>query len=276
MGLPEMEKWWDWDQRELGILAETALSADGPPSGAVRFPDLIRRQISESFRREWAKAHDGHPSSGAEERFIENLEWYAEKYADVPWITGSGGLNAQASREKLEAVANALESLAAALDKAPEIECWMIAITELARRGYSVPLALAILPLPLPCNWPLQEAAMPTVSALSDAFRSGLSNREAPRRKGKRHFEALLAERIVRTLDAAGMKASTSSTGLAGLAFESTCELAGKGSIRASHWLREAVESWQQSVIDHAAFVLIAEKTHAVQRDLLAMLKRHT
>lgn len=269
-----MEKWWD--RNDLGFLAEIATKSCEPPSGRVRFPELIRQQIGESFRREWARAHNERPMESADTRFVENLEWYAEDYANVPWEARTGGLDAQAEREKLEAVANALDSLAAALDKAPEFGCWMTLFGELARRGYSAPLALAILPPPLPVQWPLQkEKAVPSITDLADAFRSGLNNRAGRRRKGKRYFEEFLADRIVRTLETAGIKASTSSTGLAGLAFESTCELAGKGSIRASYWLRQAIGSWKQSAEARAALVFIAEKSHAVQRDLLAMLGRH-
>lgn len=269
-----MEKWWD--RNDLGFLAEIATKSCEPPSGRVRFPELIRQQIGESFRREWAKANNGRPIEGVDACFIENLEWYAEREANTPWGAGTGGLDAQATREKLEAVANALDSLAAAIDKAPEFECWMVLLGEFARRGYSVPLMLAILPPPWPVHWPLQEEkTVPSIAELAGAFRSGLGRRVGLRRKGKRYFEVFLAERIVRSLETCGIRASTSSTGLAGLAFESTCELAGKGSIRASHWLREAIGSWKQSAEDRAALVFIAEKSHAVQRDLLAMLGRH-
>jgi len=269
-----MEKWWD--EQDLGFLGEIATKSSEPPSGRVRFPELIRQQIGESFRREWEKAHKGRPMDGVDARFVENLEWYAEHQANAPWEARTGGLDSQAEREKLEAVANALDSLTAALEKAPEFGCWMLLIGELARRGYSAPLALALLPPPLPVRWPLQEEkAMPSIADLAAAFRSGLDNGAGRSRKGKRYFEEFLADRIVRTLETAGIKASTSSTGLAGLAFESTCELAGKGSIRASHWLRGAIGSWKQSADDRAALALLAEKSHAVQRDLLAMLERH-
>jgi len=274
MGLPDLEKWWD--RGELGILDAIALSTDDPPSGAVRFPDLIRAQLKQSFRKEWAKVYGTRSLEGSDECFIENLEWFAERNGKVNWGADNGGLDSQATREKLEAVANALDGLATALDKAPGMECWMIAMGELARRGYSVPLVLAIMPPPWAVRWPLQEQAMPSVADVAAAFRSGLKNRVGLRRKGKRYFEPYLAERIVRTLEPLGIKASTSSTGLAGLAFESTCELAGKGSIRASHWIRDAHKSWKLRLKDQDAAILVAAKTHAVQRDFLAMLKRHT
>lgn len=269
-----MEKWWA--EKDLGGLVEIATKPSAPPSGQVRFPELIRQQIRESFRREWVKAHSGRPMEGADTCFVENLEWYAEDHANVPWEAFTGGLDSQAEREKLEAVANALDNLAVALGKAPEFGCWMLLIGELARRGYSTPLTLALFPPPLPVRWPLQEEkTMPSIADLAVAFRAGLNNGTGRSRKGRRYFEDFLADRIVRTLETAGIKASTSSTGLAGLAFESTCELAGKGSIRASYWLRQAIGSWRQSAKERAALTFLAEKSHAVQRDLLAMLGRH-
>ena len=102
-----MDRWWDDDLDGLGVYAQVRTQG---PSGHVRLPRQTREKISERFQSAWKKHNPKRPLGGEPERFLENLEWYAEQYLHED-IGGFKRLNAQATSEKLSAVANALTAL---------------------------------------------------------------------------------------------------------------------------------------------------------------------
>ena len=270
-----MREWWS--TQNLGVMDDYSKAKANPPLGIARLARPARRLIASRFRAAWQKSNSARPLNGADERFLTNLEWYAEQHLMGLVPDGSDRLSAQATTEKLEAVANALDSLASAVEKAPALDCWLALGLGMGKLDASPSKLLqALLPIPLPVSWPLANSgeALPSLSSLAAAFRAGLPEVKQRRKSGSRYFEDQLAFEIVDSLDDCGIKASTSSTGLAGLAFEATCELAGKTPGRAGYWLKSAIDALPQLRQDMAAAAAMANRTEALQLTLLDALQR--
>ncbi|TRO37658.1 hypothetical protein EQ832_12825 [Pseudomonas sp. ALS1131] len=261
-----MRRWWDTDLRGL---EGYAIKRESPPRQTVRFSSTVRAAITRRFNSAWCKFNPGKAQDGEAEVFLGNLEWYAEKHLEDPGALGADRLSAQAELEKIEAVANALDGLVGALQKAPATACWMSLYLGMQEIGEKPsPLMHALFPQPLPLNYPFNVSpyGIPDLSTIATAFRAGKSKQATFRRSGSRYFEGVLAHEIVVSLQECNISPSTSSTGLAGYSFEAVCDLVGKEDVRAGYWLKKALV--EKGQIEQERSIQISMCVRAVQLQL--------
>lgn len=225
---------------------------NGEPMRNRTFDDATRNCIKNKFLNAWQSANShidpekrNTLASQAADEFIVGLE----TYADPDYLMLDKNIPTEHSKkrriEKLIAVANALESLRAAIDKVMPFDLMNAiypGLLELQKRGLDMP------------GGPWKQAVALTIRSISrrgednpsdlkiilDAMCDQLKTRKLRDPYDMQSMKLEIAKEIVNYLHNHNIIATTSSTGLAGMAFEATFELAGLPSPKAGYWITKA------------------------------------
>ncbi|WP_139211266.1 hypothetical protein [Azotobacter beijerinckii] len=224
---------------------------DGEAIRARTFDPITEQMIAEKFVAAWAKSNPSHLGEDDEAwsaalEFVTGLETHADPEHLVLDRLTDFNHSPQRRREKLTAVANALDDLRVALGKVymldllPALEAGFIeaerSIPPQYRTSTTTPwqsaikVHLARLPNPSGGHGELGRFINGLRQYIAETKPPSLAQ---PVRLG-------FALEIVRFLDKHNIPASTSSTGLAGFAFEATFELAGLPAPKAGYWIAKA------------------------------------
>lgn len=225
---------------------------DGEPMRDRSFDDATRNCIRHKFLDAWlvANSHIAQErrhilANQAADEFIVGLETFAAP--DYLMLDRSIPDECSKKRrtEKLIALANALESLKAAIDKLMPfdlMDALYPGMIELQKRGIDMPggpwkhaVVLAIR------SRSYGERDNPSdLEVILNAMRDKIKTKELRGLHGVRSMRLEIAEEIVNYLRSHNITATTSSTGLAGTAFEATFELAGLPPPKAGYWITKA------------------------------------
>lgn len=225
---------------------------DGEPMRDRTFDDATRNCIQTKFINAWliANPHVDQEkrhalASQAADEFIVGLETFAAP----DFLMLDRNIHAEHSKkrriEKMMALANALENLKAAIDRLMPfdlMDALYPGMVELKKRGIEMPggpwkqaVALSIR------SRSHGEGSNPSdLEVILDAMRRQIETKDLRELDGVRSMRLEIAEKIVNYLRSHNIMATTSSTGLAGTAFEATFELAGLPPPKAGYWVAKA------------------------------------
>lgn len=225
---------------------------DGEPMRDRTFDDATRNCIQAKFVTAWLKANPsidqdrGHASaSQAADEFTVGLETFAAP----DYLMNDRNIPPEFSKkrriEKLTALANALESLKTAIEKIMPfdlMDALYPGMIELQKRGIDMPNGpwVQAVGLALRSRSYNGRATPSDLEVILDALRRQIEAKDLRELDGERSMRLEIADEIVNYLRSHNITATTSSTGLAGMAFEATFELAGLPPPKAGYWIAKA------------------------------------